>query len=138
MTDIRRNTETITLRAAATVAVLFGIATVLSGARVLFGPEGARTAAGHVVPFVLWFNFLAGFAYVVAGIGLWRFKPDAARLAAAIAALTALTYLAFGVHVALGGAHELRTVLAMALRTALWIAIAWLGCKHLGCRKVHS
>lgn len=50
------------------VAVVFGLATVISGGRALFG--GADM--GAVVPFVLWFNFVAGFAYLLAGIGLWR------------------------------------------------------------------
>jgi hypothetical protein len=30
---------------------------------------------GAVVPFVLWFNFLAALAYVVGGILLWRGHP---------------------------------------------------------------
>jgi hypothetical protein len=49
-----------TLRLAAVVAVLFGAATVTSGGNVLFGSGAA--AAGSYVPFVVGFNFLAGFA----------------------------------------------------------------------------
>ena len=41
-------------------------------------PGAARQAAGHYVPFVLWFNFLAGFAYIVAGVGLWMRRRWAA------------------------------------------------------------
>jgi len=109
---------------AALVAMLFGVLTVFSGGRVLFGPEEARVAAGNYVPFVLWFNFLAGFAYVAAGAGLWLWRRWAAWLALGIAAATALVFAAFGVHVAMGGAFELRTVAAMALRTLLWAGIA--------------
>lgn len=109
---------------AALVALAFGALTVVSGGRVLFGPEAARTAAGQYVPFVLWFNFLAGFAYLAAGVGLWLWRPWAAWLALAIAAATALVFAAFGLHIAAGGAFELRTVAAMTLRTALWVAIA--------------
>jgi len=104
--------------------MLFGVLTVFSGGRVLFGPEEARVAAGNYVPFVLWFNFLAGFAYVAAGAGLWLWRRWAAWLALGIAAATALVFAAFGVHVAMGGAFELRTVAAMALRTLLWAGIA--------------
>ena len=57
------------------VAVLFGVATIVSGGTVLFGDTGTRAAAGAVVPFVLWFNFLAGFAYVAAGLGVTFWKP---------------------------------------------------------------
>lgn len=55
------------LRPTAVLATLFGALTVLSGGRALFGGSDM----GDVVAFVLWFNFLAGFAYVIAGIGLW-------------------------------------------------------------------
>ena len=102
----------------------FGIATVASGGRVLFGPEAVRAAAGRVVPFVLWFNFLAGFAYLAAAVGLWRGRRWAAPLSWAIAAATALMFVAFGIHVLRGGAFEPRTVVAMTLRTAFWAAIA--------------
>ena len=106
------------------VALVFGALTVFSGGRVLFGPEAARLAAGNYVPFVLWFNFLAGFAYVAAGVGLSLWRRWAARLALALAIATAVVFAAFGVHVALGGAFEPRTVAAMTLRTAFWVAIA--------------
>ena len=55
----------------AVIAIAFGLVTIKEGGTVLFGNEAARTAAGNYVPFVLWFNFLAGFAYVIAGAGLW-------------------------------------------------------------------
>ena len=70
----------------------------------------------------------AGFAYVIAGVGLWMRRRWATWLAMAIAVATALVFLAFGVHVALGGAWERRTVIAMTLRTLVWVgiaAIAW-------------
>jgi hypothetical protein len=44
---------------AALVAVAFGIFTVFVGGRTLFGGPVERAAAGNIVPFVLWFNFLA-------------------------------------------------------------------------------
>jgi hypothetical protein len=106
------------------VAVVFGLLTVKEGGTVLFGGEAARLAAGAYVPFVLWFNFLAGFAYVVAGIGLWGRHRWAAALSFAIAGATLLTYLFFAVHIAMGGAFEKRTVFAMALRSAVWVAIS--------------
>ena len=106
------------------VAVGFGLLTIREGGAVLFGDEAARTAAGNYVPFVLWFNFMAGFGYVVAGAGLWMQQRWAAWLAAAVAAATALTFIAFGAHVVSGGAYERRTVIAMTLRTLVWAAIA--------------
>jgi len=113
------------------IAVGFGLLTIKEGGTILFGDAAARAAAGNYVPFVLWFNFLAGFAYVVAGIGLWRQQRWAAWLAAAIAVATALTFAAFGAHVASGGAYEQRTVIAMSLRTLVWTAIAVLAYRRL-------
>lgn len=115
---------TIAIRVAAVVAIAFGLLTIKEGGTVLFGDATARAAAGHYVPFVVWFNFLAGFAYVTAGIGLWMKRRWAAWLAVSIAAATALVFAAFGVHVFLGGAYELRTAFAMGLRTVVWSLIS--------------
>jgi len=110
------------LKLAAIVAVLFGIATVASGGSVLFG--GGAEAAGNYVPFVVWFNFLAGFAYVAAGLGLWLRRAWAPWLALALALLTALAFAVLGWHIGAGGAYESRTLAAMTLRLVLWGAIA--------------
>lgn len=110
------------------LAIGFGLLTLREGGAVLFVDGAARQAAGHYVSFVLWFNFLAGFAYIVAGIGLWMRRHWAAWLAIAITVATALVFLAFGVHVVLGGTWERRTVIAMTLRMLVWAgiaAIAW-------------
>lgn len=108
------------------VAILFGIVTVKQGGSVLFIDGEARRAAGHYVPFILWFNFLAGFAYVAAGIGILRSRPWSRRLAQFIAGATLVFFALFGVHVLGGRPYELRTALAMTFRSALWCAIAFL------------
>lgn len=41
--------------AAGIVAVVFGVLTIMSGGRALFGGAAARAAMGNAVPFVLWF-----------------------------------------------------------------------------------
>lgn len=119
--------------AAGIFAVVFGIATVFEGGRMLFGPPEFRADAGNVVPFVLWFNFMAGFLYVMAGLGLLLWKRWAAQLSAGIALTTLAMFAAFGIHVASGGAFEARTVGAMILRSIVWITIAVFSCRALGC-----
>lgn len=109
---------------ASIVAVLFGLLTIREGGAVLFWSEEARRAAGQYVSFVVWFNFVAGFAYVIAGFGLWFRHRWAAGLAFAVAAATLAVFVAFGIHIALGGGYEPRTVVAMSLRSAVWIAVA--------------
>ena len=120
------------MRVISLVAIAFGLLTLREGGAVLFFDGAARQAAGHYVPFVLWFNFLAGFAYIVAGVGLWRRRRWGLWLAMAIAVATALVFLAFGVHVALGGAWERRTAVAMTLRTLVWAGIAAIAWRRAG------
>lgn len=112
------------MRALSLVAMAFGVMTIKEGGAVLFVDGAARVAAGNYVPFVLWFNFVAGFAYVLAGLGIWLQKRWGVRLAIAIATATLGVFVAFGVHVAAGGAYEQRTLIAMALRSVVWVAIA--------------
>jgi hypothetical protein len=120
------------LRAAALFAVAFGALTIASGASVLFGSEMARTAGDYVL-FVVWFNFLAGFAYVAAGAGLWLGRRWAVWLAVALAVATLAAFAAFGIRAVGGAPFEARTVWAMILRSATWAAIAFLGCRAVGC-----
>ncbi len=112
------------LRPLAGVAIVFGALTVFSGGRALFGGAEAAAAVGNAVPFVLWFNFLAGFAYVLTGFGLWHRARWAVRAAALLAATTAAVALAFGVQVMGGVAYEVRTVGALALRLLFWMLVA--------------
>lgn len=108
------------LRIAGGVAIAFGLLTVASGGATLFG----GLEMGAVVLFVLWFNTLAGFAYVLAGFGLWQVRRWALPLSVAIFAATLLVFAGFGLHIAGGGAFEMRTVFAMALRSVVWGVIA--------------
>ena len=106
--------------AIAAIAVAFGVMTLNSGGSVLFGSDAARQAAGDYVPFVVWFNFLAGFAYIAGGVGIGLRKWWGAWLAGALAASSAVIFAALGIHIWTGGAYEMRTVGAMTLRTGLW------------------
>ena len=107
-------------RIAGGVAIVFGLMTVASGGSTLLG----GLEMGAVVPFVLWFNTAAGVAYVAAGLGLWRGRRWAFPLSFAIFAATLIVFAGFGLHVAQGGAFEMRTVFAMALRSAVWGVIS--------------
>lgn len=107
-------------KTAAIVAIVFGALTIISGGRALFG----GVDMGAVVPFVLWFNFLAGFAYVAAGLGLWQRLPWAAPLSIAIVAATSLVFITFLVYASRGQPWEARTMGAMIFRILVWIWIA--------------
>ena len=109
-------------QAAALFAILFGLLTLSSGGSVLFN-SAARQAAGNYVGFIVWFNFLAGFAYIIAGIGLWYRQSWAVWLSFFIAGATLLAFIVFGLYVLSGGSYEARTVAAMSLRTLVWTLI---------------
>ena len=113
------------LWAAAIIAILFGLLTLKSGGSVLFidGPD--RAAAGDYIPFIVWFNFLSGFAYIIAGIGLIMQKSWAARLAILILLAALIAFAILGVMILQGVAFETRTVAAMTLRSVLWAIISF-------------
>lgn len=99
------------------LALLFGAATVIQGGLTLLG----RGETGNVVPFVLAFHFVAGFAYLAAGGATLAGRRWAVWIARALAVSTALVFVALGAHVLHGGAYEVRTVVAMTLRTTFWV-----------------
>lgn len=112
-------------------AVVFGVLTIASGGSTLLG----ALDMGAVVQVVLWFNTLAGGAYVVAGLGLLLGRRWAYPLALAIFVATLAVFAAFGLHVAQGGPFEMRTVFAMTLRSAVWGAISLIAHRALPDRK---
>ena len=108
----------------AIIAVAFGALTLFSGGRNLFD-EAVIAEAGNTIGFVLWFNFLAGFAYIFAGYLLWKWKLCGVRLSAVIAGATLLVFLAMGIYVIqFDGLYNGKTVGAMVIRSSVWLTIA--------------
>jgi len=112
------------------IAFMFGLLTIKSGGSVLFIDGADRQAAGNYVPFVLWFNFLAGFLYLAAGAGLWLRKHWVVKLSMFIAAATLIVFALFGLHILYDGLYEVRTVIAMSLRSVVWVSIAIFAYQH--------
>jgi|TARA_B100000315_G_scaffold258633_1_gene311486 hypothetical protein len=111
------------LQILAVVALVFGIASIFSGGQVLFGSSTARLAAGNYISFVVWSNFIGGFAYIVAAIGLLKRAQWGAHLALAITVATVIIFATLGVVIFTGEAFEIRTIGAMILRTGLWFGL---------------
>jgi len=108
----------------AIIAVAFGALTLFSGGKNLFD-DAVIAEAGNTIGFVLWFNFLAGFAYIFAGYLLWQWKLCGVRLSAVIAGATLLVFLAMAIYVTqLDGLYNAKTVGAMVLRSSVWVLIA--------------
>lgn len=109
-------------------AIAFGLLTLVSGGTALLG----SVDMGAVVPFVLWFNFFAGFAYVAGGLLMLTGHRLAFPVALTIFIATALVFAAFAWRAFQGDAFEMRTVGAMTLRTLFWAAMAWVAGKARG------
>ncbi len=108
----------------AAVALIFGAATIKAGGDVLFFNEQARSTAGNYVPFVVWANFIGGFLYATAGLLILFRSTQAFRISVLIAALTVAVLIALGIHIAVGGVYETRTLAAMVFRIVVWVTIS--------------
>jgi len=106
------------------LAIAFGIATLVEGGGVLFGSPAAVAEAGDVVPFVLFFNFGAGFLYILAGVATLARHTPALWLARLLAVTSVGVLIALLVHIVAGEPYEPRTLVAMSLRSAFWVAQA--------------
>ncbi|MCK4911134.1 MAG: hypothetical protein KAR83_05810 [Thermodesulfovibrionales bacterium] len=129
--------KTIVIWILAAIAVLFGVLTIISGGQVLFGDISYRQSAGNYVLFVVWFNFLAGFVYIVAGSGIWMRQGWAVWVSLVIAVATIMVFAAFGMHIFSGGGYETRTVGAMSLRSIVWILIFIFSYRETFRRQLH-
>lgn len=107
------------------VAIAFGVLTLWSGGMVLFGPDAVRVAAGRIVPFVLWFNFLSGAVYIAAGFGILQGRRFGKTLAGVLALALAVLFAAFLARIAVGQEWEIRTLGALTLRFLFWCLAAW-------------
>lgn len=106
------------------IAIGFGVMTIKTGGFALFGGVEGKEFAGRYVPFVLWLNFIAGFFYVIVGIGIIIKKAWSLILAKILAITTILVFAGFGIHVLSGGDYEMRTVGALTVRSLFWIFIS--------------
>lgn len=112
---------------AAAVAVLFGVATLFAGGRVLLGSDPGY----EVFRPLLIYNTAMGVAYLAAGITVWRSVNAGGYAAGAIFLLNLLALVGILVVYRSGGAVAVDSLRAMTLRTVVWlvlfVAVSWLG-----------
>lgn len=101
------------------MAIVFGIATVAAGGRVLAGADPGYTVFQPLV--VL--NTLMGAAYVLAGLVTWRGLRKGVRAAGAIAAINTLVLAWIGLLRLAGDAVAAESVWAMAFRALAWVGL---------------
>ena len=128
--------KTIVIWILTSIAVLFGVLTIISGWQVLFGDISYQQSAGNYVLFVVWFNFLAGFVYIMAGSGIWLRQVWAVWLSLIIAVATIIVFAVLGLYILNGGIYETRTIGAMSLRSIVWILIYIFSYREVGRRQL--
>jgi hypothetical protein len=106
-------------RALALVAVLFGIATIVAGGRVLAGSD-----PGYIVfrPLLI-FNTAMGLAYVIGGVVAWRSSKPGAYVAAVIFCLNCAVLVMIGYLYETRDVVAVESLRAMTLRTVVWLAL---------------
>ncbi len=114
-------------RIMATVAVVFGIVTIIAGSRVLTGTDPGYT----VFQPLLVYNTLMGIAYIAGGLMIWRNIRRGKYVAASIFTLNLIVLggIAYLYFVSDGVAVD--SLRAMTLRTVVWLVLllgsVWLG-----------
>jgi len=111
----------------AIVGCAFGLATIRSGGSVLFIDGPFREYVGIFVPFVVWFNFIFGFVYFAAGVGLWVQSKWAVWISLLIVIATLIVFTVLVIYIVNGGNYEQRTIYAMILRFVVWALITIVG-----------
>lgn len=110
----------------ATIAVLFGVATLFAGGRVLLGSDPGY----EVFRPLLVFNTTMGVAYLAAGITVWRNVHAGRYAAGAIFLLNLLVLVGILLLYRGGGAVAADSLRAMILRTVVWlvllVAVLWI------------
>ena len=106
-------------RVVSAVAIIFGLATVLAGSRVLSGVD-----PGYVVfrPLLI-YNVLMGMAYIAAGVAIWRGLRHGRFAAATILVLNVVVLFTVIVVFARSAAVAPDSVRAMIFRTAVWFVL---------------
>ena len=105
--------------AVAIAAVLFGLVSMIAGARVLLGSD-----PGYVVYLpLLRFNTIMGVVYVAVGVLAWRHLKPGVYGAAAICVLNLLALAAISSLYTPNGPIASTSVQAMTLRTVVWVVL---------------
>ncbi len=106
----------------------FGALTVFMSGSVIFDLFGIRAKEGNFVPFIVWTNFFAGWAYLAAAYGFVARQKWTAKLLGTFVAVLLVAFVALKMHINAGGIFEERTVKAMMFRmtvTTVFAAIAY-------------
>ena len=106
-------------RVAAVGGVVFGLATVVAGGRVLAGADPGY----EVFRPLLIYNTMMGAAYVAAGLAMWRSIPLGRKAAGLIFVVNFVVLCAVSFGYSRGWGLAVDSVAAMAFRTLAWLGL---------------
>ena len=110
-------------RIAAILAFILGLLSIKEGGSVLLG---LSTKAYTVLPWLVWYNVVLGFASVITGIGLWMKRAWGVKFAATIVSLHGLVLMILVILYAFREAVAVFSIMAMIFRTLVWVGILML------------
>ncbi|MEX2531038.1 MAG: hypothetical protein WD960_09725 [Gemmatimonadota bacterium] len=117
---------TLVQRIAAGIALLFGLATLGAGLRMLLG--GSDPGYAVFAPLLV-FNTVMGAAYLAAGVTAWRSARWGRNGAGTLLLVNLMAWGAVSLVHARGGAVALESLRAMGFRSGVWmalfLALAW-------------
>jgi hypothetical protein len=116
--------NSIALRTSAAIGLLFGVLSVVAGGRVLSDIDRPDYVVLH---WLVLYNVAAGFVGAVAGIGLWLLRSWAVDLARTLAGFHGAVLVVLIARFATGAPVAVDSLLAMLLRTLVWVSIAVVG-----------
>ncbi len=108
-------------RAAALVGFVFSAMSVVAGSRVLAGIDHPDYL---VLPWLVIYNIAAGIVGVVVAPGLWKPRGWAVHFARGLASAHGAVFAVLVARWVAGAAVANTSLMAMLLRTAVWVAIA--------------
>ena len=107
-------------RLAALLAIIPGLLSIKEGGSVLLG---LVTKDYTILPWLVWYNVVLGFASVIVGIGLWREGQGGIKVATTILSLHGLVLIILVILSAFKAPVSLISIIAMLFRTSVWITI---------------
>ena len=107
-------------RLAALLAIIPGLLSIKEGGSVLLG---LVTKDYTILPWLVWYNVVLGFASVIIGIGLWRERKGSIKIAATILSLHGLVLIILIILFVFKAPVSLISITAMLFRTSVWIAV---------------
>ncbi len=107
-------------RLAALLAIIPGLLSIKEGGSVLLG---LVTKDYTILPWLVWYNVVLGFASVIIGIWLWRERKGSIKIATTILSLHGLVLIILIILFFFKAPVSLISITAMLFRTSIWIAI---------------